>query len=227
MDKFSIHLNDFMRILQGEVPWEFYIELILRAFFVYLVLLGGFRLMGKRMSGRLTRNELAAVASLAAAIGIPLQQPDRGLLPGLIVACVVVVVQQMVAYFASKHERFERATQGSISALVIEGVLQQNEMKNCRMSRERIFSQLRMHSIIHLGQVKRLYLEASGSFTFIKQPQPASGLCILPLTDRAFIDEQPADNKEVCSYCGNSRKENDQSCSECHHHEWVKAVRVA
>jgi uncharacterized membrane protein YcaP (DUF421 family) len=224
MDKFDIHLNDFMRILRGEVPWEFYVELLLRAVVVYLILLAGFRLMGKRMASRLTRNELAAVASLAASIGIPLQQPDRGLLPGIIVAAIVIMVQQLVAYIAAGNESFERATQGKISALVIDGVLQTAEMKNCHMSRERIFSQLRNNKVKQLGEVKRFYLEANGSFTFISHPDPPPGLCILPDIDKAFIAEQPEADHELCSYCGNSRIEKERHCRQCHHEEWVKAV---
>jgi len=226
MDKYSIHLYDIRRILQGEVPLEFYIELLIRAVVVYLIIIGSFRLMGKRMSSRMTRNELAAVATLAAAIGIPLQTPDRGLLPGLLIAGIVVLVQRLVAARAARHERFERMTQGKISTLVQNACLQIDDMKECHMSRERIFSQLRSNNIRHLGEVQRLYLEANGSFTLIHHPQPVSGLCVLPEPDKDFIAEQPPDaGRQVCSYCGyGQRPAAAQACPNCHHEEWVNAV---
>ena len=90
------------------------------------------------MGKLLTRNELAAVSTLAAAIGIPLQTPDRGLLPGLLIAALVVVLQRTIAGIASKKERFERLTQGRITTLVSDSVLQINAMKECHLSRERI-----------------------------------------------------------------------------------------
>lgn len=227
MDKNDIRLYDITRILQGEVPLPFYIELLIRAVVVYLILIFAFRLMGKRMASHMSRNELAAIATLAAAVGIPLQSPDRGVLPGLLIAGLVVLVQRTVAARAAKNERFERITQGKISTLVQDACLQVDDMKKCHISRERIFSQLRSSNIRHLGQVQRLFLEASGSFTLINNPNPIPGLCILPDMDKAFIAEQTVDpDKKVCNYCGGGQPNAEtQECPNCHHHEWVEAVK--
>src|SRR4051794_17099270 len=73
----KIHPDDWLRILVGEVPATYFIELIIRAAVVYLILMVSMRLMGKRMSSQLSRNELAALVSLAAAVGIPMMSPDR------------------------------------------------------------------------------------------------------------------------------------------------------
>jgi uncharacterized membrane protein YcaP (DUF421 family) len=63
----EINLDDWSRILIGEVPAEFFIEVLIRMTFFYLFLLVSMRLIGKRMNSQLTRNELAALVSLAAA----------------------------------------------------------------------------------------------------------------------------------------------------------------
>src|SRR4051812_41673780 len=137
MSEHTIYWDDFARIFRGEVPWEFYVELIIRAVIVYLILIVSFRLMGKRMASELTRNELAAVSSLAAATGVPLQTPDRGLIPGIIVAGIVVGIQQLVARRSVKSEKFEQLTQGKINTLVQNAFLQIDDMEECRISRER------------------------------------------------------------------------------------------
>src|SRR5438132_14356325 len=92
MRKEDIYLYDITRILNGEAPPQFYIELVIRAFVVYLILVFSMRLMGKRLSAMLNRNEVAAVASLAAAMGLPLLSPYRGLIPAVIVASTVLVI---------------------------------------------------------------------------------------------------------------------------------------
>jgi uncharacterized membrane protein YcaP (DUF421 family) len=226
MEKYQIRIDDLMRMLQGNVPWEFYLELVVRALASYAIIIVALRLMGKRMGKLLTRNEVAAVATLAAAIGIPLQTPDRGLLPGLLIAGIVVFFQRYIADRSSKKEQFERLTQGHISTLVTDSVLQIDAMKECHLSRERIFSHLRGHNIRHLGEVQRLYMEASGSFTLVQQPQPASGLCVLPEIDTPFISEQPVDrNKTICSYCGIVQPQPQVTeCQNCNHTKWVNAV---
>jgi uncharacterized membrane protein YcaP (DUF421 family) len=226
MEKYQINIDDLMRILQGNVPWEFYLELVVRALVSYAVIIVALRLMGKRMGKLLTRNEVAAVATLAAAIGIPLQTPDRGLLPGLLIAGIVVLFQRRIAARASRKEQFERLTQGHISTLVSDSVLQISAMKECHLSRERIFSHLRGHSIRHLGEVQRLYMEASGSFTLVPRAQPAPGLCVLPKMDTPFISEQPVDHgKKICSYCGIEQPQPEiAECKNCNHSKWVNAV---
>ncbi len=67
----EIHLADWGRILVGDVPGLFFLELILRAAFFYVLLLVCMRLLGKRMSSQMSRNEMATLVALAASIGIP------------------------------------------------------------------------------------------------------------------------------------------------------------
>jgi Mg/Co/Ni transporter MgtE len=98
----DIHLTDWMRMLLGEVPWSFLLEITLRIIFLYALILVSMWLMGQRMAGQVSRNEMAALVSLVASVGIPMQAPDRGLLPAVVVAAAVVGVQRWVAYQAYK-----------------------------------------------------------------------------------------------------------------------------
>src|ERR1700709_1612352 len=120
MEPFQIHLSDWSRILFGDVPPEFFIEVLIRVTFIYLLIIFSIRLMGKRMASQLSRNELVAISSLAASIGIPIQKPDRGLLPALIVALIVVAAQRIVSARLARNESFERRSQGNLTILVDE-----------------------------------------------------------------------------------------------------------
>lgn len=226
MDKDEIHLYDIGRILTGDMPPAFFIEIIIRAIVVYIILMGAMRLMGKRMASRLNRNELAAISTLAAAVGIPLLTPDRGLLPGILIAFIVVLVQRLVAHYSVKSQRFERLTQGRISTLVFDSCLQLRQMEKVRISREQLFSRLRSNRIRHLGQVKRMYMEANGSFTIIRHSEKKPGLPVIPSWDKALLEEQQrAKETYVCSYCGNARKnDHDGECPNCHKHEWTHPI---
>ncbi len=226
MEKSEIHISDIGRILAGDTPAEFFIEIIIRGIIVYLILMGALRLMGKRMATRLNRNELAAISTLAAAIGIPLFTPDRGVLPGFIIGGIVVLVQRMVAYLGRKNERIERLTQGKISTLIHDGCLQMKEMKKTRITREQLFAQLRVQKIIHLGEVKRVFMEANGAFTIIRNPKKQPGLSVLPSFDKEFLEEQDAAGEiTLCSYCGDDASPGQASCSNCGRSETTHAVR--
>lgn len=224
----DIHLTDWFRILVGEVPAAFYLELVIRAVVFYLMLLVFIRLMGKRMSSQLGRNELAAVASLAAAIGVPFQAPDRGILPSIVIGLTVVFVGRWIAAKAFSSSAFEKFSQGNISVLVKDSVMDLETMKKVRMSRERLVAQLRSQNIKQLGSVKRLYMEASGSFTLIKEETPKPGLTIIPHWDTEFQERfKKHDEIEVCQTCGLTRKapfDPKEKCSNCGAENWTQAV---
>src|SRR5687767_14213450 len=104
MKEEQIQLNDWKRMFLGEVPPEFLIEVIIRMAFLYLLLIFAMRLLGHRMASQLSRNELAALVSLAAAIGVPILAPDRGLLPALVIALVVVAISRLLAWGSYKNQ---------------------------------------------------------------------------------------------------------------------------
>ena len=225
----DIKINDWMRILVGEVPAEFFIELLVRAFFVYLILLISMRAMGKRMSSQLGRNELAALVSLAAAIGVPLMAPDRGILPAFVIAFVLIATERFIASMNCRSERFENYSQGRVSTLVSDGVVNMRELAKSRLSHERVFAQLRSNGVLQLGTVARFYMEANGSFTLVKNPEPTSGLCTLPPWDHAMRDcfTEHAD-RQVCVQCGIPQKTTEQTlliCPNCGSEMWVTAVK--
>lgn len=224
----EIHLTDWVRILVGEVPGSYYIEIIFRIAFVYLLLTVSMRLMGKRMASQLNRNELAAQVSLAAAIGMPVLAPDRGLLPAVVIAGVIVLVERIVSRIAYRNQRFEAITQDEISTLINEGVMQLDSMKDTRVTRERLLAQLRSASLFHLGQIQRLYIESNGSFTLIQQEPPKPGLSVIPVWDQAFRDEQKkVPDVFVCFNCGQPEPiaiKPTHSCPNCQDNNWVEAI---
>jgi uncharacterized membrane protein YcaP (DUF421 family) len=224
----EIKLTDWLRILVGEVPGSFYVELFIRAIVIYLLLMIAMRLLGKRMSSQLGRNDLAAMVTLAAAIGVPIQAPDRGLLPMVMIAIVVVCIGRWIANKAFKNQSFEKLSQGNLDVLVKDSVLDLERMKEVRLSRERLVAELRSNGIKQLGEVKRLYMEASGSFTLIKEEAPKAGLSVLPRWDDDFNARfKKSDKLMVCQTCGFARERPfnlKEDCTHCHDCKWTEAV---
>jgi uncharacterized membrane protein YcaP (DUF421 family) len=226
----EIKLTDWFRILFGEVPAGFYIELIIRAGFFYLLLMVSMRLLGKRMSSQLGRTEMAAMVTLAAAIGVPLQAPDRGLLPAIVIAFVVIYVGRWIAAKAFRDQEFEKISQGNIDVLVKNSVLDLATMKKVRLTRERLVAQLRSSGITHLGKVKRLYMEANGNFTLIEEENPRPGLSIIPRWDEDFNKRFKKDSDlMVCQTCGITQKkpfDTNSQCPNCGDSKWTEAVEL-
>lgn len=224
MKEIEIFLGDWARMFVGEVPGVFYIEVFIRTVFIYCLLVASFRVMGKRMSAQVSRNELAALVTLAAAIGVPLQQPDRGLLPGLLIALVVIGTGTAIARYSFRHRDFERATQGDMDIIVENGIIHKHTLQSILMSKNRLCAELRGSGIRHLGEVKRLYMEANGTFTLIKEEKPQAGLAIIPLWDEDLLAEQKKSRTIVCSECGAQQPVQKNECSNCGNRQWTNAI---
>ena len=227
MNPEEIKWNDWQRILIGEAPGSFYLEIIIRTVFVFLLLIVSMRLLGRRMAARTSRIELVALFSLAAAIGVPLQAPERGLLPAIVIALVVVLIGRVVASLAFKDPKFEHSVVDEYTILVKDGVLQMGEMKKTRITLERLLALLRGKSIRHLGEIERVYFEANGSFSLVKKDHPKPGLAVIPVTDKEFLDEQPPADENVCRTCGSAEKQSNRNgkCANCGDSKWVSAIQ--
>jgi len=230
MKKHEIHLGDWQRILLGQAPVEFLLEVFLRTVIIYLVLLIILRLMGKRMGGQLTISELAVMLTLGAIISVPMQIPDRGILQGILVLVCALVFQRGLNYLAVKNEKIERILQGREKQLVRDGVMLMDELASMKISSEQMMAVLRNQNIYNLGEVKRVYIEACGLFSVFKYPQAKPGLSLLPPDDLAAVSELSIrDDYDVCGRCGNSA--NPQAlpavnCSNCGANIWVPASIV-
>lgn len=225
MKKEDIRFPDWPRMFVGDIPPAFYIEVLVRITVIYLVLMVSMRLMGKRMASQMSRSEMIGMVSLAAAIGVAMQTPERGVLAIVIIAAVVIFLQQGTAWLAAKNQRFESVSQGNITTLIADSQLILKNMRNTGITRESAFAQLRTNGIRHLGEVKRLYFEANGEFSLVLDNEKKPGLCILPDIDTEFIEKccqkvdlllcsrcgQPVGSRPLsdpCCYCGSLHKEN-------------------
>jgi uncharacterized membrane protein YcaP (DUF421 family) len=227
----EIKLNDWARIIFGSVPAEFYIELVIRAALVYFILMVSMRFLGKRMSTQLSRLELTAMVSLAAAIGVPMLSQTNGILPAFIIAAIIVGFTRLISFISVRKQKFEKITQGDIDILIEDGVLHTNIMQKVRITRDRLFAQLRKENILHTGMVKRLYMEPNGAFTLIENQQPNPGLIVLPAWDKEFIKEKlQRTDVVICNNCAETKPEHlahlngEARCPKCHAHDWTKAV---
>jgi uncharacterized membrane protein YcaP (DUF421 family) len=213
----AFHPDEWGRILIGDVPPSFLLEALIRTVVLFAALVFSLRMMGRKMAAKLTRNEMAAIVTLAAAVGIPLQAPERGLLPGLLICALVIGVHTAISRLSMRSARFENLTHGDLEVLVADGVLQLESLHRSRISLERLMAHLRSEQLFHLGQVQRLYLESNGQFSLLRAPDPGRpGLSVLPQDDPDFAREKLIETGQwVCLHCGTPRRPSDGHCRRC------------
>ena len=233
MKKEEIHLSDIQRILFGQAPPAFLLEVFIRTLVIYLVLLFIVRWLGKRMSGQLTMMEMAVMLTLGAIVSVPMQMPDRGLLQGVLLLFLILLFQRGITLLGVLNSKFENITEGTSSLLVKNGVLQLEGLEESRISRQQLFAELRQQQIFNLGMVDRIYLEACGLFSVFKAPNARPGLPLYPPNDAGIFETSgPANiplpkqaDALVCVSCGWVKTASQNSaCDNCRHDDFIKAV---
>src|SRR3954468_9312590 len=90
----QIHLGDLKRILFGQTPPIFLVEVFIRALGIYLCAMLVMRYMGKRMIGEHSINELAGMVMMGGIVAPAMQIPDRGITWGILILVVTLVLQR-------------------------------------------------------------------------------------------------------------------------------------
>jgi len=197
----------------------------IRTVIVFICLLVVVKWLGKRMSGQLTIMEMAVMLMLGAIVSVGMQMPDRGIALSIVGLICTVIFHRGLGYWGFKNSGIEELTQGKMSLLVADGVMDVREMACCRISRQQLLAQLRAQEIYNLGKVKRMYLEACGAFSVFLTEQQRPGLPVLPPDDRV-PEVKPDSSHLACTNCG-FIKETDQAapdCKSCACKDWTEAV---
>jgi uncharacterized membrane protein YcaP (DUF421 family) len=228
MKKEEIQAWDWNRILFGQTPAIFLMEVFVRTLFVYLLLLVILRLLGKRMDGQLTLTEMAVMITFGAIVSVPMQLPDKGMLGGVIALFYVLIFQRGLNWLNVKNKTIEDITQGTLSILVKNGLMQLDEMQKAGISKQHLFTALRGKKIYNLGNVKRVYFEACGMINTYLEDVEKPGLPILPSDELDFILEQTHIDKSsiACKNCGAvaPATKHNSACSNCGKTEWIQAI---
>lgn len=177
-----ITLDDWPRLLLGRAPGMFMIEVLARTALIYLALLIVVKLLGKRMSGQLTNVDLGVMVVLGAIVSAPMQIAQRGLLPGVVSLLVLLCLQRAIGLATAVWPRFEQWVFGRGSTLVADGQMLLPAMRRACVSHEQLHGILRAHGVRDLGEVERVYLEASGSFSVLRRADPQPVAALVPLT---------------------------------------------
>ena len=148
------------------------LQMAVRAFTIFFVLLALVRLGGARIFGRMSSfdNVVVIVLGAIAARGITGSSP----FPSVVVACAVIVaLHRICARLAVDHEWLRRVAEGHATPLYRDGVLDRSALARTALSEEELLATLRLETHQNrLGAIAEAALEANGKISFIEQPPP-------------------------------------------------------
>src|SRR5215469_6777673 len=121
------------------------LQIVLRTGVIYLLVLIGVRLSGKREVGQMTPFDLTLLLLLSNSVQNAMTGPDTSLLGGAVAAVVLLLLNYLLADLSGLNRRFRRMIQGSPTLLVHNGEPIVRHMTRERVSRDELDRALREH----------------------------------------------------------------------------------
>jgi uncharacterized membrane protein YcaP (DUF421 family) len=144
------------------------LQIALRTAVIYLVVLIGVRLSGKREVGQMTPFDLTLLLLLSNSVQNAMTGPDTSLVGGIVAACVLLLLNYLVADVSGVNRRFRRFIQGEPSLLVHDGRIILAHMAKEHVSMDELQRALREHGISTYHDVALAVLEVDGSISCLK-----------------------------------------------------------
>jgi uncharacterized membrane protein YcaP (DUF421 family) len=219
---------DWSRVLWNDLPVSFLLEVIFRSVIMFIVLLLTLKIAGKRGVKQLSVFETVIIIALGSAAGDPMLYDNVGILPAITVFVVIIVLYRLITYAAAKNKKFEEFIEGKTQCIIDEGHFSISSFKKESLAQDEFFSELRLKSIEHLGQVRNAYIETSGEIsTFYYDDHVVGyGLPILPALFDLKSKTIPDHGIYSCTFCGFTEHKSAGTaiCNKCKRDEWVKSI---
>ena len=144
---------------------------LVRTCILYIVILAGMRLMGKRQISQLQTSELVVTLLISDIAAVPMQDTGQPLVSGLIPIVCLITLELFMSFFMMKSSRFRRLLCGSPVVIIENGQLRVKEMKALRITLEDLFEELRCKDVFSLSDVAFAIVETNGTLSIIKKPE--------------------------------------------------------
>ncbi len=138
-----------------------------RTIILYLLIIAGIRLMGKRQVGELEPSELVLSLIIADLAAVPMQDFGIPLLAGIIPIVTLLSITTILSVLTMKSVRFRALMCGRPSIIVENGKLKQREMAKNRFTVDELMEDLRLQGINDLSTIKYAILETNGRLSIL------------------------------------------------------------
>jgi len=147
------------------------LEKILRPIVVYIFLIIGLRLSGKRELAQLNPFDLVVLLTLSNTVQNAIIGDDNTVIGGIIGATSLLAINYLVVRFLYGHRDLDQIVEGRADILVEDGKVHEDKLKRELITPEELAAAARKQGFESLADVRQCVLEPGGTLTFIaKKP---------------------------------------------------------
>jgi len=141
-------------------------QVALRTAIVYVVVLAGLRLSGKREMGELASFDFVLILLLANAVQNAMTGPNTSVMGGIVAAATLLVLNYSVSALVHRYPRLRRIVLGRRATLIEQGIPQLDTLEREHIDEDEIMTAAREHDIQKMADIRTAWLEVDGNITF-------------------------------------------------------------
>src|SRR5260370_41663900 len=145
------------------------LEKILRPIVVYIFLIVGLRLSGKRELAQLNPFDLIVLLTLSNTVQNAIIGNDNSVSGGLIGAAALLAVNYLVVRFLYDHRKIDQLVEGRADVLIEDGKVDEYKLKRGLITKEELAEAARKQGFGSLSGVRQCVLEPGGALSFMAQ----------------------------------------------------------
>jgi uncharacterized membrane protein YcaP (DUF421 family) len=148
--------------------WHTLLDIVIRTTVVYVLVLVGIRLTGKREVGQMTPFDLTLLLLLSNSVQNSMTGGDNSLVGGAVAALVLLVLNYVLAEVSGLNRGFRKLIQGSPTLLVHNGQCITAHIAKEHISMDELNRALREHGVSSIEDVSLAVLEVDGAISVLK-----------------------------------------------------------
>ena len=150
-------------------------EKMARPVLVYVFLIVGLRLAGKRELAQLNPFDLVVLLTLSNTVQNAIIGDDNSVTGGVIGATTLLAVNYFVVRFLFDHEKLDRLVEGDPDVLMKDGQVCEDRLRAELITRNELEAAAHKQGFSSLDEIDRAILDPGGSISFFaKKPTPES-----------------------------------------------------
>lgn len=146
-----------------------YIDIIVKTFILYFIIVISYRIMGKKEVGELSIIDLIVTILVAELAAICIEESKRSIFVSIIPILELVIIQIFLSYVSIKNNKIRNFLDGKPSVIIKAGKVCFEQMTKLRYSLDDLISQLREKGIKSIEEVDYAILENSGTLSVFQK----------------------------------------------------------
>jgi uncharacterized membrane protein YcaP (DUF421 family) len=143
------------------------LEIVLRVGAIYIIVLFGLRLMGKREIAQLSVVDFVLVLLISNAVQNAMLGPDTTLLGGIVAAIVLFGINFLLKLLETYSSNAKKFLEGNPVVLIYKGKVNDVNLRRARISTDELVTAVREHGVKSIADVDLSMLEVNGNISIL------------------------------------------------------------